>query len=183
MSQTEHTSQKSHASHSPQQVIDAMRPQNKVSARQGDIIQPFTKLYMSYQGDPQRSIATVHSGYRYWYPTANSSRIKLELSFRGDQLTEGAYLKILTVEPQVGQQNVLGAFWDATELYYWTDTQGANQQWQVHALSGSGDKRIRYGDKVVLTNLHYSPQRLIARNGWLTTAEQDDSAFWVFEAP
>jgi hypothetical protein len=147
----------------------------------GAIIQPGQKLYLCYQGDRDKYVATVYPGARYWFPTVGSNRIELCMSFRGTELGDGAQLKIITTEDRVGSQRVLGAFSDAHECYYWDDTQGDKQLWQVTALGGSPDKKIRYGQRVALNNLSWATQRLVAEGQWLTTREMGNDGFWIIE--
>jgi hypothetical protein len=107
----------------------------------------------------------------------SSSKVPLVLSFDGTELTEGAYIMLTCTEPRVGQSMRISAYKNANCYYYNAD--GVNQQWQVHSVDPE-DEKIRYGDGVVLTNIYYSPQRLVPKGGYLTTkAVSDTDSTWV----
>ena len=150
-----------------------------LKAADSSVVAPDTDVYLAFQGDPAQSIATAYSGISYWFPTVGRTRIKAQFGFRGQELKDAAQVKLSTTEGNVGNNNVLGAFADKHECYYYQDTQGNKQLWQVTAESPRPDGTIHYGDRVLLTNLHYN-QQLVPEQGWLTT-KSNQEAFWQIE--
>lgn len=148
-------------------------------AQEKEVVKPEEELYLCYKENPQQCVATVNGAVRYWYPTVGKAKVKLTLSFRGPELLESESVKIRTTEKNVGDKDTLGAFADARECYYFTDTQGDKQLWQINAVSGRPDRKIRYGDQVHITNRSYTDP-LRPEGKWLTTGE-DPEGYWVFE--
>jgi len=148
---------------------------------QNEIVKPETEVYLCYQRDPNQYVSIMSSEVRYWYPTVGPTRIKLILSFRGQELKEEMEVKIITTERATGDKNVLGAFSDANECYYWSDTQGDKQLWVVTPETRNPDRKIRYGQPVLFTNKSWT-QQLIPKEGtkWLTTTEAS-FAYWTIE--
>ncbi|HKH49118.1 MAG TPA: hypothetical protein VKM72_31005 [Thermoanaerobaculia bacterium] len=151
-----------------------------LKANDSSVVAPGTNVYLSFQGDPSQAFATAYSGVTYWFPTAGRTRIKAQLGFKGSELQEADTVKIISTETKLGNNNVLGAFADKHECYYYQDTQGNKQSWQVNATSPRPDGKIQYGDGVLLTNEYYNNQQLVPENGWLTT-KPDLSAYWIIE--
>lgn len=149
---------------------------------QADEVAPYTDVYLSFQGNKAHFIAMAMQGAwptQYWFPTAGSHRIKVQLGFHG-KLKEGVEVKILSTETQLGDYKVLGAFADKKECYYWQDTQGNKQLWRVTPVP-QGPQTIRYGDRVLLTNKDWV-QQLVPDEGWLTTKpHQGIEAHWIIE--
>jgi hypothetical protein len=166
-------------------TIDVMPETNAplsktLASNDATVVAPDTDVYLSFQGDPSQAIATTYSGVRYWFATVGRTRIRVRFSFRGNELREADAVKIVSTESRLGTNNTLGAFADEHECYYYADTQGPKQSWQVNASSSRPDGKIHYGDGVLLTNEYYNNQQLVPENGWLTT-KPDASAYWVIE--
>ena len=139
-----------------------------------DIIRNGDHVYLSLDSGEEQFIATVYTGYVHWFPSVSSSKVRLKLSFdEGDELTEGQYVKLTNTEPRVGDNMHLSAYKTQENCYYWNaDT--PHQQWQVHSTT-SEDGKVRYGDGLILTNIHFSPQRLVPEGSYLTTKVISDS--------
>lgn len=147
-----------------------------------DIVTADTEIYLTFLGDAEKYIATIYSGKIYWFPTVKSNKIKLKLKWGGSELVEGTELQIETQEHRVGSKNLLGAY--PGGVYYLSDNDNwkDSRLWQVNAIEPSGDDRkIRYEDPISLTNLYYSPERLIPSGDYLTTANTDDQDYWIIE--
>jgi hypothetical protein len=144
-------------------------------------VAPYVDVYLSYHGNKAHSIATAQQGAwptQYWFPTTGFHRVKVKLGFHGP-LKEGVEVKILSTESQLGDYRVLGAFSDRKECYYWTDTQGSKQLWQVNPLKPG--QPVRYGDRVIFTNKDWA-QQLVPDGGWLTTQKIPGAEpNWVIE--
>lgn len=103
----------------------------------------------------------------------------------GDAIKSGDTLTIETLEAlPKGQETcqMLSAFSDHY-LYYYYPGHGANQQWRIEKVGGSGP--IKYGDKVRLINLAYN-QQLKVETGMdsgtgLTTGSVTEDLHWVIE--
>lgn len=142
------------------------------------VIRRFDNLILSFRGNRDLSIALVYSG-TYWFPTVGVQRVQVFFNFRDAELREGSEVKIFTTEPQVEGSNLLGAFADRHECYYYSDIQSDKQVWQVIAVNPRPDGKIHDGDAVVLTNKSYV-QQLVPENGWLTTQPNlGREAHWV----
>ncbi|HEY0553124.1 MAG TPA: hypothetical protein VGG20_02600 [Thermoanaerobaculia bacterium] len=145
---------------------------------EGEVIQAGQEVYLSFKGENQAHVATVYKGTQN-YPTVGPNRIRLKLKFDGVTLADEAIVKIVTTEQGVGDYNTLGAFTMDRNCYYYTDNYGDKQRWQVTPVQSRPDKTIHFGDRVYLTNLSFSTQRLTRDGNYLTTAEVNDS--WAIE--
>ena len=123
--------------------------------------------------------------WSYPYPrTGNTGAIGLR--FRGGTGTvqDRALLHIASDEKALGANNLLGAFQDAKDCYYWGDT-GEAQSWRIVKTSASGDGTIRFGDEVYLENQNpkYPGWRLFTDGGFLTTKAGAEVTWVIEEAP
>ncbi|MFZ1409899.1 MAG: alkaline phosphatase family protein [Micropruina sp.] len=102
-------------------------------------------------------------------------------------VADGTRLSLVTLEPQVGAADYLGAWSDSHDCYYYYDyTQGgfvANESWIVRQASRHGQPLV-YGDRVYLENVHFPGQLLThdsrwLESGWITTEKGGD--YWIVE--
>lgn len=164
----------------PTANLAALSETAAMASEDPSVIRRFDNLILSYQGNPDLSVALVYSG-TYWYPTVGAARVQVFFNFRDAELTAGAEVKIITTEVQVGGSNTLGAFADRHECYYFADIQSDKQVWQVVPVNPRPDGKIHDGDAVIITNKSYV-QQLVPENGWLTTRpNQGRSASWVIK--
>ncbi len=74
---------------------------------------------------------------------------------------------------------------DSHDCYYWIDNYNTKKQsWQINKRDRSVDHKIRYGDDVYLTNLHYKNQRLsrcTRYDGYISTAAYANE-WWQFKS-
>ncbi|MEM7712291.1 MAG: alkaline phosphatase D family protein [Cyanobacteria bacterium P01_A01_bin.68] len=131
-------------------------------------------------------LVSVDKG-RYNFPRLdNTGKVKLQLKGRNstDNLKDGDTVKIRSLEASLGENNILGAFSDSHNCYYWKDNYDKDKQgWQIHKVSGDKDV-IRYGDEVYFTNVSYKNQRLVADSrydGYLTT-KKNVTDTWIIES-
>jgi len=138
------------------------------------------EFYLKSQ-DGRYLISADHSGY--YFPRLDASgQVKLKLGNGNGELTHNAIVQILSTETGLAQGNILGAFRDRHNCYYWSLYNQQMQGWQITKVDG-GDAKIRYGDKVYLTNLYWTNQRLTRDTkypGYFTTVENAQE-WWVLE--
>ncbi|WPB80740.1 alkaline phosphatase family protein [Archangium violaceum] len=129
-------------------------------------------------------VITAESAKYHWPQLGSTGQVKLQVVGGIGDVTDGSTLQLKSTEEGLGDQNILGAFGDSHDCYYWTRDYDNNKQgWKVTRADGSGDGKIRYGDKVYLTNLSYSGQKLIRDTqyaGFITTAE-GQGEYWIIE--
>lgn len=125
----------------------------------------------------------VGPNYRTWPQLIRSGPVKLRLLGGTGDLTDGATISIASTEPNLGDKTILGAFTNSHDCYYWTAGYDADKQgWRVTKVDG-GDAPVRYGDKVFVTNLSYTGQRLVKDTryaGYVTTVAPSGE-WWVLE--
>jgi phospholipase C len=97
---------------------------------------------------------------------------------------DGVPIKLVATERGLGAYNVLGAWRDATDCYYFNDyLEGDNntrQIWTLRRADRSGGP-LRFGDKVVLENKYFG-QVLAPHGGSVTTVRgTPGSAVWTIE--
>ncbi|WP_019509126.1 alkaline phosphatase [Pleurocapsa sp. PCC 7319] len=121
---------------------------------------------------------------RYFFPQLDrSGQTKLQLKGKTGELQHNDNIKIRSLETQLGDRNILGAFSDSRNCYYWDDGYDEDKQnWKITNASGERGK-IRYGDEVYLTNVHYDNQTLAIdpkNPGYLTTVKNAKEV-WILE--
>jgi phospholipase C len=93
---------------------------------------------------------------------------------------------LVSREPGPGARNILGAWADSHDCYYYDEfLDGDNhkkQTWLIQFQSGSPN--LKYGDKIRLANRFYSGQHLSRdprpfQGEWLTTSKNGD--WWTVE--
>ncbi|MEO0842758.1 MAG: alkaline phosphatase D family protein, partial [Cyanobacteria bacterium J06643_5] len=124
---------------------------------------------------------------RYNFPQlGNKQQVKLQVISRDhtDNLKDGDKIYIRSLETNLGKNNILGAFSDSHNCYYWKDGYDDKKQgWKIHKVKSDGDV-IRYGDEVYFTNISYKNQRLVADTkypGYLTTNKNAEDT-WTIES-
>jgi hypothetical protein len=106
--------------------------------------------------------------------------IALEIIRKGDSdVRHGGRIGLKSTEASLGSQQVFGVFGNG--IYYWNDDFDTDKQsWKIERVNGVGDGKIRFGDKVLLTNCSYGT-KLIESNGYLSAGSYDQT--WVLESP
>ena len=114
----------------------------------------------------------------------SSGHQRLQLKGKTGEIQHNDNIKIRSLETQLGDGDVLGAFSDSHNCYYWKDGYDEDKQsWKI--TKASGDRgMIRYGDEVHLTNVYYDHQTLAADTkhpGYLTTVKNAKEV-WILES-
>ena len=122
---------------------------------------------------------------RYFFPQLDNNKPrKLQLIGDTGEIRHNDNIKIKSLETRLGDRNVLGAFTDSHNCYYWNDNYDKRRQsWKITKASGDRGK-IRYGDEVYLTNVYYDKQTLTADTkhpGYLTTVKNAKEV-WILES-
>jgi phospholipase C len=103
------------------------------------------------------------------------------------QLDNDDQVLIVSREPGLGPSNLLGAWHDSHDCYYYDEyldgDNAAKQRWAIRKLADT-DQPVRYGDQVFLVNAYYKGARLtrderFLSSGWLTTDPKGDH--WTVE--
>ena len=124
---------------------------------------------------------------RYSFPQLDGTgQVKLQLKCTkgAQQIKDGDIIKICSLETRLGKNDILGAFANSHNCYYWKDGyDDKKQSWQIHKLKSDGGV-ICYGDAVYITNISYKNQRLAADtryHGYITT-KKNASDYWIIES-
>ncbi|MEM7590806.1 MAG: alkaline phosphatase D family protein [Cyanobacteria bacterium P01_A01_bin.83] len=122
---------------------------------------------------------------RYFFPQLdNSGKTPLQLKGKTGELQHNDEIKIRSLETRLGDRDVLGAFPDSHNCYYWNDGYDERKQgWKITKASGEPGK-ICYGDEVYLTNVYYDNQTLATDTkypGYLTTVK-NAKQIWILES-
>lgn len=138
-------------------------------------------FYIKHESN--KYLITVEQG-RYNWPKLSQEKkkvIKLELVGGNGEVQANSRIKIRTTESAMGNNNILGAFADSHDCYYWQDGYDEDKQsWQITKADGDTGL-IRYGDRVRITNISYSNQSLapdIKSDGYITTVENAGDS-WI----
>ncbi len=116
-------------------------------------------------------VIAAENGRYNWPQLGNRNKaVKLKLvrqSVQGNR----EFWKIVSTEPSLDKKNVLGAFTDSRDCYYWTDNYDKDKQgWELVKPGGGA---ISFGDQVFIRNVSYQ-QFLVADSkypGYITTDE------------
>ena len=120
-----------------------------------------------------RYIAKAESATRYYYTKLGQNGIVLQLGGNKKPLVTGSIVSIKTTDTfkkKWQKYNLLGAFGDATELYYWKDY-GSKTNWIIEKIDPNQEGApIYYGEQVYIRNESYTDQYLTPhKNNYLTT--------------
>lgn len=160
-------------------------------ASQSDTVIKFDETFYLKRKNGQCLTGAKSEGFptKRHFPRLSSSKpVKLQLKGKNKNKTHnlknGDTIKIRSLEENLGGYDILGAFGDKHNCYYWKDGYDDKKQgWQIHQLSGNSDA-IRDGDQVYFTNVSYSNQRLAADTkypGYITT-KKSASDIWIIES-
>jgi phospholipase C len=101
------------------------------------------------------------------------------------EIGTGVEVKLMAGDNGLGAYNVLGAWQDSHDCYYFNDymdgERNKQQTWDLSKVAADGGP-LRFGDKVYLTNKSYAGQRLTPDGrfvGYLTTAAGGE--YWTME--
>lgn len=124
-------------------------------------------------------IAPYHWNWSYYYPSVANEGVTLKFDSGSDDLEDKNIVRITTTE--TFKQNwkdyiYLGAFKLKDNLYYW-EPYGAKTNWAIERVVPGSDKRIRFGDEIMIKNVHFKQYLQPANNEFLTTRE--DSYKWT----
>ncbi|WP_375510417.1 hypothetical protein [uncultured Nostoc sp.] len=144
------------------------------------------KFYLKHESS--KYLIAVEQG-RYNWPKLSQEKkklAKLELVGGNGELQSNSRIKITTTESAIGNNNVLGAFADSHDCYYWQDGYDEDKQsWQITKAAGDAGP-IHYGDRVRISNISYSNQRLAPDtkyDGYITTVENAEDSWILAPAP
>lgn len=120
-----------------------------------------------------RYISKAKSAIRYYYAKLGQNAIGLKLGGNKKPLVTGSIVSIKTTDTfkkKWRKYNLLGAFGDATELYYWKDY-GSKTNWIIEKVDPNPEGApIYYGEQVYIRNESYTNQYLTPhKNNYLTT--------------
>ncbi|MBN4002019.1 hypothetical protein [Nostoc sp. LPT] len=114
---------------------------------------------------------------------STTGKVGLQLVGGQGEVTSTNYIKIRTTEEVTGNNNILGAFADSHDCYYWQDGyDDGKQSWKITKADGKAGS-IFYGDRVCITNISYSNQRLAPdtkNQGYITTVKNASDS-WILE--
>ena len=113
---------------------------------------------------------TAADNGRYSWPQLGWDNDKVALKLIRQSGTKGETWKIMSTESSLGSKNILGAFTDSRDCYYWKDNYDRDKQgWEITPSSAGSDFSL--GDEVHILNVSYQ-QYLVAdfkNEGYITT--------------
>lgn len=155
-----------------------MNTQTETQVATSDAIKFGDTIYLEHMSGRYITASDPGTNNRYdWPRLGGGDKVKFEIVGNSEgELTDGSIIKLKSTELKLGDRNLLGAFADSHDCYYWSDCKQtkkfweitfkeAKQNWRISKKDRNGDNTIRYGDEVYLTNLHYKNQRL-SRDSW-----------------
>lgn len=137
------------------------------------VVKKNSKLMLLSSDD--RYIAKSDPATRYYYAQLGQNGITLQLGGNGKPLLGGGVVTIKTTEKfkkSWKDYNLLGAFGDATELYYWNNY-GSKSNWIFEKIKpNEAGQPFHFGEQVYIRNEAYSDQYLAPyKNNYLTTTK------------
>ena len=147
-----------------------------------DVVKFGDTFYLKHESG--QYLVNVERGRYNWPHLGNTGKVKLRLFGGEGEVQPDSKIKIQTTEEVTGNNNVLGAFADSHDCYYWQDGYDEDKQsWQITKASGEAGP-ICYGDRVRISNISYSNQRLAPdtkHQGYITTVENAGDS-WILES-
>lgn len=136
--------------------------------------------------EDDRYISVAESAKRYYYVKLAQDPVVLQFGGNGKALTSGSLVSIKTTETfkeSWADYNLLGAFGNATELYYWNEY-GSKTNWIIEKKDPSQKGApVYFGEAVYIRNENYENQYLTPyKNNYLTTKKNAPHA-WRIESP
>jgi hypothetical protein len=127
-------------------------------------------------------VITAQMSKYNWPRLGNEGKVILTLLGNGP-LRHGSVVQIQSLEDNLHDNDVLGAFAESQDCYYLKrGSNDARQGWRIVKLNPS-DPVLRYGDKIYLENVYYANKRLTQdpeRGDYLTIDEGVDW-WWMLE--
>ena len=110
-----------------------MTPQSTSTASESSIIQVGDSVYLEHMTG--KYLSNVNLG-RYSWPILRKAGVKLEIQSREDgELVDGSVIQLKSNESEIGDRNILGAFMDSHDCYYWDNGYSYRKQgWQINPL-------------------------------------------------
>jgi hypothetical protein len=117
-----------------------------------------------------------------WPRLGNEGRVILTLLGAGP-LRHRSVVQIQSLEPNLNGNDVLGAFADNRNCYYWKRGSDEKKQGWIITKLDTSNPVLHYGDKIYLVNVYYD-NKLLTQNSehgeFLTVNESVDS-WWILE--
>lgn len=126
-----------------------------------------------------KGITAAEKWGNYYYAGFGSSS-QFPFFFKGSnegELTNNAVVQLVTVDSSVGSYNILGAW--GKWCYYWTDYD-STQSWTITKVDG-GDEKIRYGDKVYITNSRWNQPLAPYDHQYLSGKVAQPKYVWIID--
>lgn len=130
------------------------------TVKQSQVVKYGDTLYLQHMTG--RYMNTIIRSRYSFVRLEKTEAVKLEIVGEGEgELTDGAIIQLKSTEENLGEHNVLGAFADRHDCYYWKEGYNQKKQgWRINKRNPDGDPKIHYDDQICLTNLHYKNQKL-----------------------
>jgi phospholipase C len=146
-----------------------------------DVVKFGDTFYLKHESG--QYLVNVDRGRYNWPQLGNTGKVKLRLLGGEGEVQPDSKIKIQTTEEVTGNNNILGAFANSHDCYYWQDGYDEDKQsWRITKASGDAGP-IFYGDRVRISNISYSNQRLAPdpkHQGYITTLENAGES-WILE--
>jgi hypothetical protein len=118
-----------------------------------------------------------------WPRLGKIGQVTLQLLGDGP-LHHGSVVQIQSLEKNLSGNNVLGAFTDSHDCYYWKRGYDEKKQGWVIAKLDASDPVLHYGDKIYLVNVYYSNNKRLTQDqgsGDYLTIEEEADWWWMLE--
>ena len=136
-----------------------------------------------FEGGRNISVAPYHWNWEFYYPTISNDAVTLQFDSGSNSLEDKDIVLIKTTEDTFKDSwkdyVYLGSFKKKNNSYYWIEY-GAKTDWRIERVVPANDKRIRFGDQVMIKNIHFDQYLAPTKDGFLTTAAEE--FIWTLEA-
>jgi alkaline phosphatase D len=88
-------------------------------ADQNTVVKFGDTFYLKHQSG--QYLVAVDRGRRNWPQLGNTGKVELQLIGGAGEVTSTSYIKIRTTEQVAANNDVLGAFADSHDCYYWKE--------------------------------------------------------------
>lgn len=111
----------------------SMNSQIDTQVAKSDVIKFGDTVYLEHMSGRYITASDRGTTRHYDWPRIDGTdKVKFEIvGSLESELTDGSIIKLKSTESKLGDRNLLGAFQDSHDCYYWSDCKQTKKFWQI----------------------------------------------------